>query len=237
MSSIDFQTEKGKLDDLKLKAISGTEKKSRRELNIEEFLYSNRIPLSLLLVGVILIGFGVLYFKKDSISSSPKIEVLESVSEGQDASELVVEIAGAIEKPGVYKLVNNARVEDLLIAAGGVSAEANREWIEKMINRAAKLTDGQKLYIPRLNEQSAGVTAKKYEGDKVVLGGVGDSVGSLININTATQKELESLWGIGPVYAQNIIEQRPYSDVAELLSRKIIKSNVYERNKDRLTVY
>ena len=59
----------------------------------------------------------------------------------------------------------------------------------------------------------------------------------LININTASQKELESLWGIGPVYAQNIIEHRPYSKVDELIEKKILKTNVYDRNKDTLTVY
>src|SRR3989344_1087747 len=60
---------------------------------------------------------------------------------------------------------------------------------------------------------------------------------NLININTASQSELESLWGIGPVYAQNIIEQRPYSSVEELLTKKIIKQNVYDRVKDQISVY
>ncbi len=59
----------------------------------------------------------------------------------------------------------------------------------------------------------------------------------MININGASQKELESLWGIDPVTAQNIIEQRPYSSVEELLNKKILKTNVYETNKDKLTVY
>jgi competence protein ComEA len=60
--------------------------------------------------------------------------------------------------------------------------------------------------------------------------------GELININTASASELESLWGIGPVYAQNIIEHRPYSKVEELLEKKVLKENVYERNKSLLTV-
>lgn len=59
----------------------------------------------------------------------------------------------------------------------------------------------------------------------------------MVNVNTATQKELEALWGIGPVTAQNIIEQRPYSTVEELLNKKILKTNVYETNKDKLSVY
>ena len=58
-----------------------------------------------------------------------------------------------------------------------------------------------------------------------------------VNINSASQSELEGLWGIGPVYAQNIIEHRPYSKVEELIEKKILKTNVYDRNKETLTVY
>jgi len=66
---------------------------------------------------------------------------------------------------------------------------------------------------------------------------LGDNTSENININTASQNQLESLWGIGPVTAQNIIEQRPYSTVEELLNKKILKTNVYETNKDKLSVY
>lgn len=59
----------------------------------------------------------------------------------------------------------------------------------------------------------------------------------MININTASQSELESLRGIGPVTGKNIIDHRPYSDVSELLSRGVLKKNVYEDNKDKMTVY
>ena len=52
------------------------------------------------------------------------------------------------EKPGVYRLSQDDRIDDALIVAGGVSASADREWMEKFLNRAAKLSDGQKIYIP-----------------------------------------------------------------------------------------
>ena len=72
---------------------------------------------------------------------------------------------------------------------------------------------------------------KTYQSQSTIQGS------GLIDINTASQEELESLWGIGPVYAQNIIEQRPYSNVEELLTKKVIRSDIYEKNKDKLTVY
>jgi competence protein ComEA len=209
--------------------------KKLKKFNFDEFLFKYRWPLTFLLIGAILIGLGV-FFAKDELSlSSTKIEVLETNSGAQDkGSEIVVEVVGAVETPGVYKFLIGARVEDALIASGGVSADADRAWIEKFINRAAKLSDGQKVYVPRIGEEVKSSTSRTSTGST----GVGGEVaGGLININSASASELESLWGIGPVYAQNIIEQRPYSSVEELLTKKIIKKNVYERNKDKLTVY
>jgi len=64
---------------------------------------------------------------------------------------------------------------------------------------------------------------------------LGDNTSENININTASQNQLESLWGIGPVTAQNIIEQRPYSTVEELLNKKIFEDKCL-RNQQRQVV-
>jgi protein involved in polysaccharide export with SLBB domain len=99
----------------------------------------------LLLLGMILVGLGVFYFKSGPLFNSSKIELINEPTVSQSInSEIVVEIAGAVEKDGVYKLSDGARVEDLLIASGGLSQDADREWIEKTLNRAAKLTDVKK---------------------------------------------------------------------------------------------
>ena len=208
-------------------------------INWEELLLKYRYQILLLLIGAILIGLGVFLFKnKDSLYSS-SVEVLESSTdiESIGSGEVVIEVAGAVETPGVYKLSVNARVEDALIAAGGISADADRNWMEKTLNRAAKITDGQKIYIPRVNEQMSGVSASNVAGYQSASSVGGGGFAVTINVNTASQKALESLWGIGPVTAQNIIEQRPYSSVEELLNKKILKTNVYETNKDKLSVY
>ncbi|OGM19498.1 hypothetical protein A2686_01875 [Candidatus Woesebacteria bacterium RIFCSPHIGHO2_01_FULL_38_10] len=200
---------------------------------MEKFFYRNRFFLSIFLIGAIFLALGIFYLKRGNNFS--KIEVLEtSLGSQSDVHELIVEISGAVENPGVYKLGNLSRVEDLLIAAGGLSAEADRVWVEKMINRAGKLTDGQKIYIP---EHSDSASANFTSGSEAILGGGSQEAGELININSASQKQLESLPGIGPVYAQNIIEQRPYSSVEELLSKGILKKYVYEKIKDKVTVY
>jgi competence protein ComEA len=179
-----------------------------------------------------------LFKNKDSLYSS-SVEVLESSLDNEDigSGEVVIEVSGAVETPGVYKLSANARVEDALIAAGGISVDADRDWMEKTLNRAAKIVDGQKIYIPRVNEQISGESASNVAGYQSTSSVGGSNSSRTTNVNTASQKELELLWGIGPVAAQNIIEQRPYSSVEELLNKKILKSNVYKTNKDKLSVY
>ncbi|TEU02954.1 ComEA family DNA-binding protein [Candidatus Woesebacteria bacterium] len=204
------------------------------DINWNELFFKYRFQILFFLIGAILIGLGLLLVKDSRITSS-KIEVLESTTEGLGEDlEIVVEVAGAVEKPGVYKLTKGVRIEDALISAGGISADADRLWMERSLNRAAKLIDGQKIYIPRKDEQISGVSTSNSGGYQTISSSQGSG---LVNVNAASQKELESLWGIGPVTAQNIVEQRPYSSVEELLTKKILKSNVYERNKDKLSVY
>jgi competence protein ComEA len=109
--------------------------------------------------------------------------------------------------------------------------------VEKSINRAARLSDGQKLYIKSVNEQITSTTANNsgvYQTTSPILGV--ESKG-LVNINTSTFEELDKLPGIGQVYGQKIIEQRPYSEVSDLLSRKVLPKSTFEKIKDLITVY
>ena len=203
------------------------------KFNFEEFIFKYRWPLGLFLVGAILLGFGVFLTRDELHPKSAKIEVLEDSTEAQNSNlELVIEVSGAVERPGVYKFPPGARIEDGLIAAGGVSSDADRVWMERSLNRALKLSDGQKVYIPKMGESIKGGT-----GITSSTGSGGGAVETYVNINTASQKELEDLPGIGPVYAQNIIEQRPYSTTEELLNREVLKKGVYEKIKDLVTAY
>jgi len=200
-------------------------------------LLSSRSLLILLLSGIILIGLGVFFFKNGLGISETKVEVLNETTEAQETNEITVEVSGQVEKPGVYNLPNGSRIEDLIIISGGVSANADRLYLDKYLNRAAKLTDGQKLYIPSVNEQTLGASANKSGGDQTTSGAFLDNLSSLTNINTASLAELDKLPGIGPVYGQSIIDHRPYSNTQELVSRGAIKQNVYEKIKNLVVVY
>jgi competence protein ComEA len=179
----------------------------------------------------------VLAYKIELFSSGDSIEILNDVKESPGSHlDITVEIAGAVEKEGVYKMKSGDRVDDLLIASGGLSVDADRDWVVKNINRAGKLIDGQKIYIYHLGEESDNRSGG-IKLDQGVLGAESQNSGNLININTASQKELEKLVGIGPVFATNIIEHRPYSDIQDLVSKGAISQKILEKIKNEISVY
>lgn len=188
------------------------------------------LPLLLASIGLISLGYGLITL---SGRNEPQEEIVfESGAEKEDPvkkKQLVIDVQGAVRRPGVYSLPAESRVQDALIAAGGMSEEANRELIARSINLAGRLADGTKLYLPFKDE--AGVLGVE-SSDAVVDTGTGQ-----ININAATGTELESLPGIGEVTAGKIISGRPYASVEELQSKKIVGNAVYEKIKDKVSVY
>ena len=203
------------------------------KLSSETFLERYRLIAGIFLLGVILLGLSVLIFKISSFTAEqPKVEILgesDPATAGSQASFIVVEASGEVQKPGVYKLNAGSRVGDLLTAAGGLSAEADREWVAKNVNMAAKLQDGVKIYIPSKKEMGN----EKMEAGKEA----GSEKSEKININTASEAELDTLWGVGPATAKKIVEGRPYQKPEELLEKKIVNKNVWEKIKDKITIY
>lgn len=101
-----------------------------------------------------------------------------------------------------------------------MTAKANRTSLSKSINLAQRVFDGMKIYIPEENGS-----------DKVT-----QPASPLININSATVKELDVLPGIGPVTADKIIAGRPYQNISELVSRKVVNSATFEKIKEKISV-
>ena len=142
-----------------------------------------------------------------------------------------VDVEGSVMHPGVVNVAQNARVQDVLVAAGGLSSGADHDWVRKHLNLAAKVQDGVKLYIPSLGEVDANQNSDSTIGgmsSSQVLG----SSNSQIDINSASVDSLDSLPGIGPVTAQKIISGRPYASVQDLLTKKIVSESVFSKIKD-----
>lgn len=184
-----------------------------------------KLALGLSLVGLVLIIGGV--FASGLNKSSNKEFPKESMVQTQKM--ISVDVSGSVNKPGVYKFNEGLRIEDAINAAGGFAKDSNQEYISKYINMAQKLVDGTKIYVPKTGEQvPTGVQAGSVSGV---------ATSASVNINTATQAELEALPGIGPVSASKIISDRPYQNTGELLSKKIVGKAVYEKIKDLVVVY
>jgi len=196
---------------------------------MEEFLQKNLILLAGLLLGLIFLGGGLLSLRIFQADENPQLEILgeETVFQANTTINIKVEIAGSVVKPGVYELPDGSRVNDLLTAAGGLAGEADRDWLAKNLNLAQKLADGVKIFIP---EKSADLSNLSNSSNLPDLP-------NKININSASVAELDTLWGIGPVTAQKIIDGRPWSRPEELLEKKVIKKNVWESIKDQVSVY
>lgn len=199
---------------------------------VGEYLQKFRLPIGLALVGIVLIIGGVFASglnkaKPKDLPAGRQDYPKESIVSNQKL--ISIDVSGAVKTPGVYQVKDGSRIEEAIVSAGGFSENANKGYISKYLNMAQKLSDGSKIYVPFAGEQG---TMSQSSGTVA-----GAQVSAIVNINTATQAELEALSGIGPVTASNIISDRPYQTVEDLLNKKIVKQAVFEKIKDQLIVY
>lgn len=162
---------------------------------------------------------------------SGRVEVVPDASASVFAQAslqlIVVNVSGAVLRPGVYSLPPGSRVADAIAAAGGYSPDVDPRQAESRLNLATKLVDGQLIAVPR-----RGVTASGSAGAAAAA-----QTGPL-NLNTATAEQLDTLPGVGPATAAKIIaarEQKPFATVDELLTRKIVTASVLAKLRGLVT--
>lgn len=185
----------------------------------------------LLILGIILIIVGIGMNFKDQFLEKAEVKFLNKsvgiteVVDIQSYNEVTIDISGEVINPGVYRLTGEVRVNDILIKAGGLSANADRDWVAKNLNLAEKLIDGEKIFIPK-------------RGD--VLGNVQFSNSNLQNkivrINSATIEQLDTLSGVGPSIAKKIIDYRTknggFKNIEELKLVSGIGDKLFEEIKN-----
>lgn len=147
------------------------------------------------------------------------------------ADKIVIDIEGAIVSPGLYGLPKDARIGDAVQAAGGLSTDA----AIGAVNLAQKLSDGELVYIPTLEEQSQ---ASSLDFPASSKGAAPSAPDDKINVNSATASELEQLDGVGPALSRRIVEYREskgrFTSLEDLKNVPGIGEKKYEGIKDRI---
>lgn len=150
------------------------------------------------------------------------VAVVEASPTPTAAPSVVVDVAGAVARPGIVRLPYGTRVADAIAAAGGATPDADLA----TTNRAALLRDGARVYVPHLGEMPP-------------AGSLGSDAEEKIDINHATSADLERLPGIGPSTAGRIVrsrDQRPFTRVEELQTRGLVGARVFADIRDLLTL-
>lgn len=145
--------------------------------------------------------------------SSPALTLTPPATTSTVPDSVVVHVAGAVRRPGVYELPGTARVAVAIDAAGGSTPSAELD----ALNLAAPLADGQRIYVPERGEVDPASVA--VADDATAVGTVSEPAGP-VDLNTATVAELEALPGVGPATAAAIVDDRerngPFPSVDDL---------------------
>jgi competence protein ComEA len=149
---------------------------------------------------LILVVLSAWYLARSRPAADAAPPVAATISVKQDGAEggrVIVDVAGAVKRPGVYRLSATQRVEDALKRAGGPASHADLS----QINRAAKLEDGRQILVPLRPSKSTPAAAP-------ASGTAPAAPSQPLNLNTATLEQLDTLDGVGPATAQKILDYR-----------------------------
>jgi competence protein ComEA len=176
----------------------------------------------------------------DGSVSGPGLSDAPPGSDAPDVAggQIVVDVVGAVVQPGVYHLAIGSRVGDAISAAGGFGPRVDAGAVGASLNLAAPLKDGEKVRVPSRDD---GAPSAGPGGGSSAGGGSGGngSSGSLVDLNSATEAELDALPGIGPVTAGKIIEARakaPFKAVDDLRTRGLVGQKTFDQIKALVTV-
>jgi competence protein ComEA len=166
------------------------------ELSRSQLAVYGAVAVALLLLGARAIraeGSGGSGYSPSSSSAGSAGSSSFTLGSGGSGGDVVVDVTGAVARPGVYRLPSGARVTDAVQRAGGATGGAMLE----AINLAARLADGQQVVVPK----------KGPGGAALATAGAASEEGP-ISLGTATVEQLDTIDGIGPVTAQDIVEFR-----------------------------
>lgn len=188
------------------------------------------ILLCVLLLGCVLTSIAAEFFMNEEPAP-----VISAQTQAKSKKQLItVYVSGAVARPGLYELPAGIRAQEAVEAAGGLTEAANQE----KVNLAKKLKDGSQVNVPALKGSKKAITGTNASAGTASIGRQQKQVG-LVNINTASITELDSLPGVGEVTAQRIVEyrqQHSFTRIEDIMQVKGIGEAKFNKMKDRLTV-
>src|SRR3954453_22156221 len=151
---------------------------------------------------LVLVLLAAWYLSRSHASAAAPPAPVATISvEDEGGGRVMVDVVGAVRRPGVYRVASGARVEDALQGAGGAPHRADLS----QVNRAAKLEDGRQVLVP-LRAPAAAVGTAAGTAAAAAPGAMAPA--APINLNTATLEQLDTLDGVGPATAQKILDYR-----------------------------
>jgi competence protein ComEA len=205
-----------------------------------------------LLIGILVVtALGIYYFfplqkdnlvnntntdwEKSETASANEQNVIETEGKtniSEPIERILVDVKGAVTSPGVYEVNSGERVIDVINKAGGLLESADKN----QINFAQRVADEMVLYIPATGEQRQSPLAASVEGTSSPVSADGNKV----NLNTASETDLQTLPGIGPAKATAIIEYRegngPFKKIEDLMEISGIGDKTFEKLKESIVV-
>ncbi len=188
-------------------------------------------PYLAMLILFVIVLIGTIFFLRRP--EAPAAVTLATVTPRPSATpaSIIVDVRGAVNKPGVYTLPVGSRVQDALTFAGDVMSNADT----RPLNLARRLNDGEQIYVAVIGETPPTVVAASGKGVAPTKPPVGK-----INLNTATLAELDTLPGIGPSIAQRILDYRTqngdFKTIEDLKKVRGVGDALFNQIKDLITV-
>ncbi len=205
------------------------------------FFKQRKMVIIIAILVIILIGRKIYDSNHFEEANSEEILVKdkkESIKKDEEEEDIMaVHVTGEVKKPGVVKVKEGSRIEDIIEAAGGLTENADTT----NINLAYMVEDGMKIRIPSSNEEDIEENYISVDsGKRVIMSDESNNSSLIVNINTANETELEQLPGIGPSISSKIVDYRnqngKFKNIEDIKNVTGIGDSKYEKIKDFIKV-
>ncbi|MBI5126836.1 ComEA family DNA-binding protein [Candidatus Roizmanbacteria bacterium] len=216
-----------------MRLISQTDLKKLKKYRVETFL---------LLTGFIITSISLLIYFNTFQQENEEIESFptQSYQDYSKEAKIYIDVSGSVNKPDLYEASTNTRLKEIIKKAGGLSDDADKSFFSRNFNLARIVVDQEKIYIPSMWDVTNGYFIENQQTLNYISPNSDDlnntKTKNIINVNSSSLEELDTLPGIGKITAQKIIEQRPFKALEELIDKKIVSKTVFEKIKNLVKI-